>query len=219
MSSSPFDTIQEALEKLSPETPAVMKALKINGDKEMGIFWAGLNAVHEGREIKDFTGVAGKMNKYPAPYFTKLKGRKLIERGDKTGQWLVTDKAINTLQKLIDGNVSAGGADDESGGEARTPKAVRRTKKVTARKKDSRAKKVSKKTKKKVSDKKVGVQKPTDRKFIHDKMNFDEVTEALEEVDRLIEEHETALDPLRKERSVIMKVIAGFYKKIAESIK
>lgn len=107
------EIVQAALDRLDPSNEKFLERMKL-APQMAQIFWAALSALREetGLAIPDLKKTAEKLVKHPSAYFTELKNRGAIEKGDGRGAWSITAKAIKRLEALIAGTEAP--ADEEA---------------------------------------------------------------------------------------------------------
>lgn len=104
MANTQFDTIQEFLAQMDPKNEAVQKAFGTS-ERQTELMWAALSAVREesGLAIPGFRELAAKVINFPSPYISKLRKHKVIERGERRGEWSITAKALKKMEGLLSG--------------------------------------------------------------------------------------------------------------------
>lgn len=94
-------TVQDFLSRVSdPKEQSVLDALGL-APRQMELFLAVLNALPEDSLIIPDMAKITKDVGVSSPYIQELKKKKLICRGPKRGEWLVTERAIKKMDSFL----------------------------------------------------------------------------------------------------------------------
>lgn len=103
---SDFEVIQAFLVRVSPQDKETRAILGITG-QQADVFWAALNAAtEENLLVHKLLKLAEALQiKFPSALLTALKDKKLLQRGGKQGEWLISREAVERMRAFLEGKL------------------------------------------------------------------------------------------------------------------